>query len=235
MVFSVSSFCSPKLPRGVVFLPHCSLLFTATVQVSTRRETFIRFIHTTFTVVVSVNLHKNDLKKVLNVFYVAINTLNSGPWFPAQLYTLSYPYSSCCSFSLFDWTVCLIQFDFTEPFIAFCIIVLLHLIMFFMLSCCKNNLPVWDNKGLIWSWIFLVVSKYLRFVSLQCPVEALPACRCRRRLRSAWWSAGYLRMLMSSSIVCLTLRWPELKARTALWVGCNRHLFSDFVLHPARK
>lgn len=65
------------------------------------------------------------------------------------------------------------------------------------------------------------INTCLCIVSLQCLVEARPVCRSLRRRRSAWWSAGCLPTLTSSSTACLTLHWPELKLRTTPCVSCK--------------
>lgn len=68
---------------------------------------------------------------------------------------------------------------------------------------------------------------------LQCLVEARPASRFLMRLPSAWWSAGYHPMLMSSSIVCPTQHWLELIARVTLWVGSSHYIFNYSGFQPA--
>ena len=68
---------------------------------------------------------------------------------------------------------------------------------------------------------------------LQALVEAQPASRFLMRLPSAWWSVGYLPMLMSSSITCPTQHWLELIARITLRGGRSHHIFTSSGLQPA--
>ncbi len=96
----------------------------------------------------------------------------------------------------------------------------------------KESSPI-GQKTFKMNWIFFALNLNISafgILSLQCPVEARPVYRCLKRLQSACWSAGYLPTLMSSSIVCPTLRWLEQKARTALWVNFTSSAALFFII-----